>query len=299
MKIKLYLAATAAVALLASCGGNAEREASRKQQDSIDNAKNEARKNAPAKPVTWAELQGMDDKTIDDARINNMPVKVEITGFLAVPSQIYSSKGSIRCNLFQRPNQVKGYHVNLEFATGKTANHMENLGTKFSTEDFKVHTHSNEVVGEGAFVKITGEVYHNEADKATIYVTKVEKAEGAGEPDFSSAVEYKAADEDKLKGKMVYVTGSLEMGIMANVISGNCYMLHMSDVKEKDGTSLGINIPIGTTNNRMADLPNNYSNADIKILDDKGNRVPMGKKVKVYGVYDDIGGIYLEKIEAK
>lgn len=297
MKKHLLIATIAVLSVFSACGPNEEMEKSRREQDSIDKAKQEARKNAPAKAVTWAELQAMKEDEINDSRTSDTPIKVEIVGYLAVPSQIYTSQSSIRCDLFQRPNQTKGYHVNLEFTAGNKPNHMEMLGAKYSIADFKVHTHDEEIVGQGALVKIKGEVYHNDPkEQATIYVTKVVKAEPEGEPDFSSAVEYKAQDEATLPGKLVYITGSLDVGFMLNTIGANCYMLHMTDVKDKEGSQLGINIPIGNGNNQMSEVGDNFSKSSVKIRDDKGNKVVLGKKVKVYGVFDDIGGIYLEKI---
>lgn len=297
MKKQILIAAIAILSMFSACGPNEEMEKSRREQDSIDKAKQEARNNAPAKPVTWVDLQAMKEAAITEARDKDMPVKVEMEGYLAVPSSIYTSGNSIRCNFFQRPNQTHGYHVNLEFTTGSKANHMEQLNTKFSLSDFKVHTHKNEVVGEGSYVKIKGEVYHNDDKTATIYVTRVDKATPSAEPDYSSAVEYKGQDEDKLVGKLVYVNGSLEIGYMLNTIGTNCYMLNFKEVKEKDGSQLGANIYIGNGNSQMSEVGDNFSPADVKIRDAKGNKVSLGKKVKVYGVYDDIGGVYVERIE--
>lgn len=300
MKIKLYSATIAIAALLlAACGPSAEDKAKmdawKKQQDSIDAAK-KAANDAPPKEVTWEELQKMDPKEVDDASFNNTRKKVIIEGYLAMPGMLYTSGNSIRCHMYPRNGQTKGFYVNLEFTRGKTANHMEGMPSKYTLADFKVHTDANEVVGQGDYVRITGGLARIDGEYATVYITKVEKAEPKAFDYAAAATQLTDANMNEMENKLVYVDGTLEVPMFVFIEDDMTLDLKGTGLK----SNIKANVLVGDGPNQISDLPKGWSPSDVKIHDNTG-KVIKGK-TRIYGTFtkstigDTKGYIHVESI---
>lgn len=293
MKKAYYLFIAAACAqLLTACGPNENLKAwedkMKRSNDSIEQAKK------VVTPITWAGLTK-----------ENTNKNVSIAGYLHVPSSMTTSKGNVQVYLYERPNQGGGMHIILSIPEGTGNNTAAKMGDKYKLEDFKIKTDKGEVLaGEGAYVQITGQlfsVYTDDAYASMGTVTKIEKMEPAAvDYDALNVPEFNNANAKEQDDKLVYATGVLETGMLLNEYDYS-YSLTLKGPKLADGDYLFAYVKIGNGPNHMEVPPNNYSNKDIKIHDDKGNLFPLNKKVKVYGVFSKSstgggGKISVEKI---
>lgn len=261
-----------------------------------------ASKMTMAVPVafTWDQLEKEDGKEIYDKYVKTLERKlIIIEGYLALTSSIYTNGKHIRCNLFPRFNQAKGMHANLEFTAGSGKNEMEPLPKKYKTEDFKIRTDAGEIVGEGAYVRVTGELSERYENMATVYIQKIEKIT-APAADYSPAIELTPASIDSADHKLVYISGILEIPTLMALISTD-YPLSIKGTSFPVEMNLDANVRIGSGNSQMEPLPENFTEKDMRIHDNKGNLLPAGKKVKIIGVYQknprsDGGNIYVEEI---
>lgn len=281
---------------LSACG---DRSSSKTTSDT-DNTT--ARKKTMAVPVafTWEQLEKADPKEIADTYIKTLERKaIIIEGYLALTSSVYTSGKSIRCNLFPRFNQAKGMHANLEFTAGTRKNEMEPLPKKYKTEDFKIRTDAGEIVGEGTYVRVTGELSDRYDDMATVYIQKIEKAT-APATDHSTALELTPASIATADHKLVYISGKLEIPSLMGLIT-YYYSLNIEGTSFPAEMYLMANVRIGSGNSQMEPLPESFIEKDIRIHDNNGNLLPAGKKVKIIGVYEkssasDGGSIFVEGI---
>lgn len=292
--MKKYLQAIPALAILAlivSCGPNenlkAYEEKLKKSQDSVDKAK------AVVTPITWAQVTK-----------ENQYKKVSLSGYLHLPSTMYTSGKNMQAYLYERPNQTGGFHIILSIVEGTGNNTAAKLGDKYKTEDFKIKTDKGELIaGEGAYVTITGEllsVYPDDyASMST--ATKIEKAEPVAVDLDALNPELVTKDNvASLNHKMVKLKAKLSAGYILNSSnSGDAYML------SGDGADIGGDghfiayVKIGNGNSQMAEINGEWSDKDIKIKDDKGKAVPQNKMVTLYGVLEKGSGstsLHVEKI---
>lgn len=300
MTLKFYsLTIALATLLIASCGPSAEDKAKmdawQKKQDSTEAAK-KAANDAPPVAITWDELQKMNPKEVEDASMNGTKKKVIIEGYLSMPGVLYTSGNSIRCHMYPRNGQTKGFYVNLEFQQGKTANHMESMPSKYTLADFKVHTASNELVGQGSLVKITGELSRIDDEYATIYITKVEKAEPAAFDYATAATQLTDANMGDMENKLVYVDAALEVPMFVYIKEDMTLDLKNTGLKGE----LEANVLVGDGPNQISNLPEGWSQSDVKVHDNTG-KVIKGK-TRVYGTFakstigDTKGYIHVERI---
>jgi hypothetical protein len=302
MKTKLYSAIAIASLVLSSCGGGQSDEDSAKQleqlkKDSTEKANKKAQASVPVE-MTWEELQKLDPKEIEDASFDNARKTVIIEGYLSMPGSIYTSGNSIRCHLYPRDGQSKGFYVNLEFQQGKTANHMEKMPTKYTLDDFKVHTDNNEVVGQNGYVKITGELSRIDGEYATLYIKKVEKAEPKPFDYAAAATQLTDANIKDMDGKLVYVDGTLDVPMFVYITETMALDLEGSGLKSKFSTY----VTVGDGPNQISNLPSGWSQKDVKIHDNTG--AVIKGKTRVYGMFskpltsigDNKGTIYVERI---
>lgn len=300
MKIKLYSAIIAiALLLLAACGPSAEDKAKmdawQKKQDSTEAAKKAANE-APPIAITWDDLQKMDPKEVSDASLNGTKKKVIIEGYLSMPSMLYTSGNSIRCHMYPRNGQTKGFYVNLEFQQGKTANHMESMPSKYTLADFKIHTANNEVVGQGSPVKITGELSRIDDEYATLYITKVEKTEPKAFDYAAAATQLTDANMGDMENKLVFVDAALEVPMFVYIEEDMTLNLLNAGLKGE----VKANVLVGDGPNQISNLPEGWSPSDVKVHDNTG-KVIKGK-TRVYGTFakstigDTKGYIHVERI---
>jgi hypothetical protein len=299
MTLKFYSLTILASLLIASCGPSAEDKAKmdawQKKQDSTEAAK-KAANDAPPVAITWDELQKMNPKEVEDASMNGTKKKVIIEGYLSMPGVLYTSGNSIRCHMYPRNGQTKGFYVNLEFQQGKTANHMESMPSKYTLADFKIHTANNEVVGQGSPVKITGELSRIDDEYATIYITKVEKAEPAAFDYATAATQLTDANMGDMENKLVYVDAALEVPMFVYIKEDMTLDLKNTGLKGE----LEANVLVGDGPNQISNLPEGWSQSDVKVHDNTG-KVIKGK-TRVYGTFtkstigDTKGYIHVERI---
>ena len=300
MTLKFYsLTIALASLLIASCGPSAEDKAKmdawQKKQDSTEAAK-KAANDAPPVAITWDELQKMNPKEVEDASMNGTKKKVIIEGYLSMPGVLYTSGNSIRCHMYPRNGQTKGFYVNLEFQQGKTANHMESMPSKYTLADFKVHTASNEVVGQGSPVKITGELSRIDDEYATIYITKVEKAEPAAFDYAAAATQLTDANMGDMENKLVFVDAALEVPMFVYIKEDMTLDLKNAGLKGE----VEANVLVGDGPNQISNLPEGWNQSDVKVHDNTG-KVIKGK-TRVYGTFtkstigDTKGYIHVERI---
>ncbi len=300
MKIKLYSAIAIATMVLSSCGGGQSDADSAKQleqlkKDSTEKANKKAQASVPVE-MTWEDLQKLDPKEVDDASFDNARKTIIIEGYLSMPSMLYTSGNSIRCHMYPRNGQTKGFYVNLEFQQGKTANHMESMPSKYTLDDFKVHTASNEVVGQGSPVKITGELSRIDDEYATIYITKVEKAEPAPFDYAAAATQLTDANMGDMENKLVYVDAALEVPMFVYIEEDMTLNLLNTGLKGE----VRANVMVGDGPNQISNLPKGWSPGDVKIHDNTG-KVTKGK-TRIYGTFvkstigDTKGYIHVERI---
>lgn len=281
---------------LSACGDNSSSKATSDTGNTADTKK------TMAVPVafTWDQLEKADGKEITDNYVKTLERKVIIIeGYLALTSSVYTRGKSIRCNLYPRFNQAKGMHANLELTAGTGKNEMEPLPKKYKTEDFKIKTDVGEIVGEGNYVRVTGELSDRYDDKATVYVQKIEKATAPAD-DHSTALELTPANIASADHKLVYISGILEIPSLMGLIS-YYYPLKIKGTSFPTDLFLNANVRIGNGNSQMEPLPENFTEKDINIHDHNGNLLPAGKKVKIIGVYEknygsDGGSIFVEAI---
>ena len=300
MKTKLYSAIAIALLALSSCGGGQSDEDSAKQleqlkKDSTEKANKKAQASVPVE-MTWEELQKLDPKEVDDASFDNARKTIIIEGYLSMPGMLYTSGNSIRCHMYPRGGQSKGFYVNLEFQQGKTPNHMEKMPSKYTLNDFKVHTDNNEVVGQNGYVKITGELSRIDGEYATLYIKKVEKAEPKAFDYAAAATQLTDANMNDMENKLVYVDGSLEVPMFVFIEDDMTLDLKGTGLKGE----IKANVFVGDGPNQISNLPKGWSPSDVKIHDNTG-KVIKGK-TRIYGTFtkstigDTKGYIHVESI---
>lgn len=152
-------------------------------------------------------------------------------------------------------------------------------------------------------MRLTGKAkVHNKSNYTALYdVSKIERIE-APKFDYSKldAPVYDNSKADSLDEKMITVTGTLDAGMFLNSYD-NAYSLTLKGVKLGQREYLFCNVIIGSGPSQMEPVGENFSNKTIKIRDNQGNLFPIGKKVKVYGVFNKSssnngGSIYVEEI---
>lgn len=86
--------------------------------------------------------------------------------------------------------------------------------------------------------------------------------------------------------------------------SGSSTSFHLFERSmQRDGDYVSVSLPMGSGNNEMKSLPDDYTRADLKIKDDKGNDVSYGSRVRVTGIFSvsytsgSMGTIDLQSLE--
>ena len=260
----------------------------------------------PPVTVTWDQLNALTPAEVEAADAKGDDKAVIIDGYLSLPHTIFATSDHTRANLFARPIQNRGFVADLEFHTGGGAHQMEPLPPSYSVADFKVHTDNGDFLGNGGFARITGRVTHRSTDNisndVTIEVDKVEKLP-AKDADYSTAASFDGDKASSFEDKLVRATGAL-VPPTTLLRSRDNLTFDITGAKPPTGGNLRAIISIGAGNDRMDDVPANFTTADIKIRDHAGHVVSLGSKVTIYGVYYGAGKfgpdgyIQVEKISA-
>ncbi len=294
MKKVLFTSSVLAILMFTfGCGGNkeysSENDPITKMYDSINRA-DSLKKWGPPKAITFGEA---DDTTseMDESRI-------VIEGYVGISSYVSQSNTSTTIKLWERRGQYRGDAVSCFINTGKNKNEMKRLKEDFQSEDVIITGNSEEKIGVGDYVRITG-VFHKPYDEGygTIDVQTIEKIEDNAEYDYAAAKPAVINISDttgiyKNQDKLVVAEGYLELPMFVSIREYVYFYLKPSLNSESYITA---DILIGNTPNKVEDIPENYSQSDIKVHDNKGNIVGK-KKVRIYGVWN-YSGIAVERIE--
>jgi hypothetical protein len=292
---KVFLTSTIAIAVLclSSCGGNKEYSADNdpvtRMYDSINKA-DSLKKWGPPNAISFSEASDT-SSAMDGSRIT-------IEGYVGISSYVSQSNSSTTIKLWERNGQFRGDAISCFLETGKNKNEMKRLKDDFKTEDVEITGNSDEKIVVGDYVRITG-VYQKPYSEGygTIEVQTIEKLDSVAEYDYVAAKPAMININDttgiyKLQDKLVVAEGYLELPTFVSVREYIYFWLKPTANSENYVTA---DIQIGVTPNRVEDLPDNYSQSDIKVHDNKGNIVGK-KKVRVYGVWN-YSGIAVERIE--
>jgi hypothetical protein len=288
MKTNLIAIALIASLVMASCGGGENStlteglSALNKELDSISKAEEE-KKNAPAVAIDWTKLS---DSTLHETN-------VELIGYVALPGTSYQSS-TAQIGLYERPAQfqaTESFIVTVDVGTGN--NTMVTLPEKYKEEDLKITGNKGEAITAGDRVKITGR-FSNKYGYYSLDCKSIEKLEAA-------PVDYGTLNATKLTstnikdttlfGKLVMAEGVFEMPMMT--MSGAYTFVYLK--KAGLGDDFMVNIQYGSKPGQLGPLPDNYTDADVKIMGADGTPINFKKKVRVYGVFKN-DAIYVEHV---
>lgn len=284
-KIILPAAACALLVFGSSCGNNGEHKIDRsanKYYDSIRTADSLANYGPPTE-IQYAEAI---EKANDGKRAS-------IIGYLDVPNNSYSTGSSGQLGFIERPNQMNGpFNFILSITLGKDKNSMKALPDKYTTQDVVVTDKNGNKISAGDRVKMTGKLHANET-YASLDVQEIEKLENTA-IDYSTlnATKLTAKPGKDLDGKLVMVEGTLEMPVLSMGGENTFLYVHVPGIEEQ----LTANIAYGSGPAQLEPLPENYSDKDVKIQDNKGGHINMKKKVRLYGMWKN-DRIHIESVE--
>ena len=179
---------------------------------------------------------------------------------------------------------------------------MVELKSGFFAKDFKAKDNSGKSVGVNERVKVTGILYsmksYVKGEPNTVYfdVKKIEKVaekdadyEALGFPMLTKEI---ADNKSEYDDEPYMAEGRLEVPMF--VLTGDEMSI---DLIDGSGNKFSIKVVTGTESNQMENLVSGWTPKDVKIRDYQGNLVPVGKKVRVYGVMA-LDGLHVEYIKA-
>lgn len=293
MKTNFILASATAISLfaLASCGGakyDPNNDPVTRMYDSIAKA-DSMRMWGPPTAITFADGT---TKKYDEQRVT-------IEGYVAIGSSIYESGNSTNIELWERPGQHKGEYLSASLNIGSGNNEMKRLPDDYKRTDLVLKDDKGTEVLYGQKIRITGMFHasYTNGDMGYIDVQSFEKIEDTP-LDYSKLGAVKITTDTNghaaLEDKLVVAEGFLEIPYMVYITETIYFDLYPT--KNADDY-LTVDILIGKGPNLVENLPDNYSQGDIKIHDH--NDLIVGKKkVRVYGVwkYDRIAAEYIETL---
>lgn len=209
---------------------------------------------------------------------------ISITGCVRVPgSFMYNDSNSSRFDLYARPNQVRGKYISCSLPVGNGPDSMKILNDYFRPDDLVIFSHNGDTIRHGDFVKITG-YYIDYGTSGGISPQKIEKIQPAF-PEYSrlaaQALTLANYKDSALTGRLVYIDGLLELPYLAMTGEATTLYLSVPGWKEK----IDANIMIGNGKGQMAPLPYSFSESDVKIRNTKGQKIPLNKRVRLYGTW--------------
>jgi hypothetical protein len=212
--------------------------------------------------------------------------RVSIEGYVTMPTTSYQSGSSAQLDFIERPNEFSApFNFILSVNVGDGKNTMKTLPDKYKAEDIVITGKNGEKIGVGDRVKITGKLSAN-SDYCSLDCQEIEKVDPV-EIDYSklnatkitSSSPATAAQNDKL----VYAEGTLEI---PSLTTGGDYTFVYLNVPGMTD-HLTIDIAYGDGPAKLEPLPDNYTEKDFKVHDNKGDVINTKKKVRVYGLWKD------------
>lgn len=287
------LAASALVAAIAfsSCGGtdyDPNNDPVTKMYDSIAKA-DSLRMWGPPTAITFVDAMDTSDK-FDDMRVT-------IEGYIGIGSSVYETESSTNLEFWERKGQHKGQYMSISIELGSGNNEMKRLPNDYKRSDLQLKDDKGNDVKFGDKVRITGMFSkpYSAGDMGSLDIQSFEKIDDT-ELDYSTLGAVKVTTDTNgyaaLEDKLVVAEGYLEIPSMVYITETVYFDLYATQGADE---YLTVDIVIGNGPNLVEDLPDNYSQDDIKIHDHK-DMIVGKKKVRVYGVwkYDRIAAEYIE-----
>lgn len=231
--------------------------------------------------------------------------EVMVEGFLQLPNMMYTSGNKAQVDFHARPYQRHGQKVIVNIPMGSCKNCMAKLGEKYSLNDLKIKADDGTEVLANQRVRLTGRLsayassVHDNGVSASMHITKIERVPDV-DVDYSQMDVVKITKENimdtTLKYRLSMAEGKIEIPSMLFMENDVTLDLHIG------GKRLGVNFAFGSGPNQIENIPSNYTKADFKIHDHKGNLIKLGKSAKVWGTRstpskDYAGTLYVEHIE--
>lgn len=125
------------------------------------------------------------------------------------------------------------------------------------------------------------------SDPLTGYFDSIDRADSLREWGPPKAITFaNAKDTGDADGMRVTIEGYIAVGSTIYE-SGSSTSLQLWERKgQHDGDYISVGVNIGSGNNEMQSLPDDYKKTDLALKDDKGNEVHYGDRVKITGIYD-------------
>lgn len=245
-----------------------------------------------------------DDLKTDTAQVGDV---ICISGYIGNPGNyINITNGKMTVPVFERRNQQAGYRIQLSIPTGTQPNHVHDLPEEFLPEDFKIVSASNELLTSGHYVYIIARIQSDEKTKSACYteLISIEKSGNSDQiPDLETAVE--------LSDEMLFDTTIHELFCFfdAKIVLPELIFSYTNqitlDLKNCSLDSIStLAVPIGDKPGTMHDLPDNYTEADLYIVDINEKKLPYNKLVRIYGTWERFtfessfpGAFYVEEFD--
>lgn len=232
-------------------------------------------------PATWAQ-------TLTDS-LNGKTISIE--GYAELPFLMMIEKNRVSVHFTPRMNQATGGMIILMVEQGTCENMIRELPEEYDQDDMIFMTNSGERVVYGECMRVTGKAKIVDG-KYEVTVKKIERAEGGFDYEKNS-VRLTDAKRERLDGEIVFAEGLLSTpdeqgGIRLDMFLEDESLSFIPDCM----------IDYGKLNNQARDLPEDgYSEDDIRIKDNSGQKVRPGDKVRVYGVWkNETGKLWVEQI---
>jgi len=288
MKIRLFLYTGVLTSLVyCSCGSGTEYgiDPVTAMYDSIAEA-DSLRQWGPPTPVEFGGA-------IDVKKLDMMRVSIE--GYVGLSDSITQTDDATIIQLWQRKGQRVGDCYSIVVNMGTGLNTMDSLPEGYVKSDLNIRDNSLQNVSLGDKVKITG-IYHAPVNSTygTIDVQLIERQDFKPET-YNPAKLQKLTPEiaaDVKENDLVYAEGFIIVPSSLHVT--DFVPLKLIASRNADD-SLSVDINIGDGANMIRNLPDNYSDDDVKIHDNN-DKVVGFDKVRVYGVWHQ-GSIAVEYIE--
>ncbi len=276
------------LAFLQSChNGQSKSNASDKISSNYLDSINKADSLANFGPPVELDFSKVLDKSNDNKRVS-------IEGYVTMPGTSYQTGNNAQLSFIERPNEISApFNFILSMNVGDGKNTMKSLPDKYKPEDIVVTGKNGEKIGVGDRVKITGKLSVS-SDYCSIDCQEIEKVDPVV-IDYSQlgATRISTQKPDaSLDNKMVCAEGSLEIPTMT--VGGDYTFVYLKVPGIAD--NITIDLAYGNGACKLEPLPENYSENDFKIHDNKGNIINNKKKVRVYGLWKD-ETIKVESIE--
>lgn len=290
-RFSVFFAVAATVVLWAGCG-----DSSTKPQDNANDSL-ATREPEEVKPINLEFSKAFDEAMKDQV--------VAIEGYLQLPSMMYTSGNNAQVDFSARPYQRYGDRISASITTGSCNNCMKALGEKYDINDLHVKDNDGKDIGPNQRVRITGRlsVYTSTMSpsgfSANLYPDKIEKIDEI-ELDYSTMSAVTLTKENLMDTTLKYALSFMQSKVE---IPSMLFMENDVTLDAKVGSErIGVNFMFGTGPNQIEPIPANYSKADFKIHDSKGNVINLNKSVKLWGnrstpSKDSPGIFYVEHVE--